>query len=158
MYIFMIVCYFLMVINYINLLLCGSMGYFHFRIFSANHAQFALFTILVFITTETLVMYFFIATGKGIKSLLKDHKNGKQLWEKIRIIKNEVFPHIMFTIALIGGLFIHGGAVDNRLPIAWLHGPLFISAILHHSWSLIVKNRSFKNHIEIVSEMSKEIK
>ena len=155
---FMIACYFLMVINYINLLLCGSMGYFHFRIFSANHAQFALFTILVFITTETLVMYFFIATGKSIKSLLKDHKNGKQLWEKIRIIKNEVFPHIMLTIALIGGLFIHGGAVDNRLPIAWLHGPLFISAILHHSWSLIVKNRSFKNHIEIVSEMSKEIK
>ncbi len=158
MYMFMIACYFLMVINYINLLLCGSMGYFHFRIFSANHAQFALFTILVFIMTETLVMYFFIATGKSIKSLLKDHKNGKQLWEKIRIIKNEVFPHIMLTIALIGGLFIHGGAVDNRLPIAWLHGPLFISAILHHSWSLIVKNRSFKNHIEIVSEMSKEIK
>ena len=154
----MIACYFLMVINYINLLLCGSMGYFHFRIFSANHTQFALFTILVFIMTETLVMYFFIATGKSIKSLLKDHKNGKQLWEKIRIIKNEVFPHIMLTLALIGGLFIHGGAVDNRLPIAWLHGPLFISAILHHSWSLIVKNRSFKNHIEIVSEMSKEIK
>ena len=158
MYIFMIVCYFLMVINYINLLLCGSMGYFHFRIFSANHAQFALFTILVFITTETLVMYFFIATGKSIKSLLKDHKNGKQLWEKIRFIKKDVFPHIMLTILLIGGLFIHGGAVDNRLPIAWLHGPLFIIAMLHHSWALIVKNRSFRNQIEIVSEMSKEIK
>ena len=140
----MIVCYFLMVINYINLLLCGSMGYFHFRIVSANHAQFALFTILIFIMTETLVMYFFIATGKSIKSLLKDHKNGKQLWKKIRFIKKDVF--------------IHGGAVDNRLQIAWLHGPLFIIAILHHSWSLIVKNRSFRNQIEIVSEMSKGIK
>ena len=134
------------------------MGYFHFRIVSANHAQFALFTILIFIMTETLVMYFFIATGKSIKSLLKDHKNGKQLWKKIRFIKKEVFPHIMLTIVLIGGLFIHGGAVDNRLQIAWLHGPLFIIAILHHSWSLIVKNRSFRNQIEIVSEMSEEIK
>jgi hypothetical protein len=103
-------------------------------------------------------MYFFIATGKSIKSLLKDHKNGKQLWEKIRFIKKDVFPHIMLTILLIGGLFIHGGAVDNRLPIAWMHGPLFIIAILHHSWALIVKNRSFRNQIEIVSEMSKEIK
>ena len=129
-----------------------------FRIVSANHAQFALFTILIFIMTETLVMYFFIATGKSIKSLLKDHKNGKQLWKKIRFIKKDVFPHIMLTIVLIGGLFIHGGAVDNRLQIAWLHGPLFIIAILHHSWSLIVKNRSFRNQIEIVSEMSKEIK
>ena len=154
----MIVCYFLMVINYINLLLCGSMGYFHFRIVSAHHAQFALFTILIFIMTETLVMYFFIATGKSIKSLLKDHKNGKKLWKKIRFIKIDVFPHIMLTILLFGGLFIHGGAVDNRLQIAWLHGPLFIIAILHHSWSLIVKNRSFRNQIEIVSEMSKGIK
>ena len=153
----MIICYFLMAINYINLLLCGSMGYFRFSIFSANHPQFALFTILIFITTETLVMYFFIATGKSIKLLLKDHDSGKQLWKKIKLIKKDVFPHIMITILLIGGLFIHGGAVDNRLPIAWLHGPLFIVAILHHSWSLIIKNRSFRKQIEIVSTMSEDI-
>jgi len=102
-------------------------------------------------------MYFFIATGKSIKLLLKDHDSGKQLWKKIKLIKKDVFPHIMITILLIGGLFIHGGAVDNRLPIAWLHGPLFIVAILHHSWSLIIKNRSFRKQIEIVSTMSEDI-
>ena len=109
----MIICYFLMAINYINLLLCGAMGYLQFNISSANHSQFALFTILIFLMTETLVMYFFIATGKSIKSLLKDHEHGNILWEKIKLIKKDVFPHIMITIFLIGGLFIHGGAVDN---------------------------------------------
>lgn len=150
----MIICYFLMAINYINLLLCGAMGYLQFNISSANHSQFALFTILIFLMTETLVMYFFIATGKSIKSLLKDHEHGNILWEKIKLIKKDVFPHIMITIFLIGGLFIHGGAVDNKLPIAWLHGPLFIVAIFHHSWSLRVKNRSFRRQIEIVIQFT----
>jgi hypothetical protein len=86
--------------------------------------------------------------------LLKDHEHGNILWEKIKLIKKDVFPHIMITIFLIGGLFIHGGAVDNKLPMAWLHGPLFIVAIFHHSWSLMVKNRSFRRQIEIVIQFT----
>jgi hypothetical protein len=59
----------------------------------------------------------------------------------------------MLTIFLVGGWFIHKGAVENNLPFSWLHGPLFVVAYLHHSWLLILKNRFFKEQIDIISEL-----
>ena len=54
---------------------------------------------------------------------------------------------------LVGGWFIHKGAVENNLPLSWLHGPLFILAYVHHLWLLILKNRFFKEQIDIISEL-----
>jgi len=164
MYIFMISCYILMVFNLLNLILCGAMGYTTFFIFGANHAQFALFTILIFVLTETLVMYFFIATGKSMKSILSNQVdlNATQLWNKVKHIKKIVFPHIMITILIIGGLYIFyfgyiKSAMSNEtLAYSWLQGPLYILGISHHIWSIKIKNDSFKMQIEIVSDMSKE--
>jgi len=72
MWLFMIICYIMMASNFLNILLTGLMGYFKFTVWGATHARFAIFTILVFILTETLVMFFFIATGKSIKQMIQD--------------------------------------------------------------------------------------
>ena len=165
MYIFMISCYILMAFNFLNLILCGAMGYTTFFVFGANHAQFSLFAILIFVLTETLVMYFFIATGKSMKTILsgQGHLNAEHLWNKIKHIKKIVFPHIMITILIIGTLYIFyfgyiKSAISNEnLAYSWLLVPLYISGLIHHIWSLKIKNDSFKMQIEIVSEMSKDI-
>ena len=159
----MISCYILMVFNLLNLILCGAMGYTTILIFGANHAQFALFAILIFVLTETLVMYFFIATGKSMKNILSNQAdlNAKHLWNKVKHIKKIVFPHIMITILIFGGLYIFyfgyiKSAISNEsLAYSWLQGPLYVLGLVHHIWSLKIKNESFKMQIEIVSEMSK---
>ena len=66
-----------MFINVINLTLTGTSGYFGFDIFGATHTRFALFMILIFTITETIVMYFFITTGKAIKSAIESGLGGK---------------------------------------------------------------------------------
>ena len=53
-----------MFINLVNIILVGASGVFEFSIFGANHTRFALFMILIFTITETVVMYFFITTHK----------------------------------------------------------------------------------------------
>ena len=154
-----------MVFNLLNLILCGVMGYTTFFIFGANHAQFALFAILIFVLTETLVMYFFIATGKSMKNILSNQAdlNAENLWNKVKHIKKIVFPHIMITILIIGTLYIFyfgyiKSAISNEnLAYSWLLVPLYVSGLIHHIWSLKIKNDSFKMQIEIVSEMSKGI-
>ena len=163
MYIFMIVCYLLMVLNLINILICGLMGYFNFSFLGANHAQFGLFSILIFVLTETLVMYFFIATGKSIKTILSQEKDNTahELWEKIIYIKKIIFPHIMLTITLIGGLYIFyfgyikSNIMNESTPYYWIQAPLFLIALIHHIWSLKVKNDSFRLQIEVVNKLSK---
>ncbi len=149
----MITCYLLMFINFINLLLTGLSGYFYFDIMGANHARFALFTILIFSITETVVMYFFISTGKGIKSAIEDGLGDISLWERERKLKMKLFPQLMLTLTLVGAVFIHGGAVDNQMPSAWLHGYLFLAAFFHHIWTLKIKNDAFKEQLAIISEL-----
>jgi len=159
----MIVCYLLMVLNLINILICGLMGYFNFSFLGANHAQFGLFSILIFVLTETLVMYFFIATGKSIKTILSQEKDNTahELWEKIIYIKKIIFPHIMLTITLIGGLYIfyfgyiRSNIMNESTPYYWIQAPLFLIALIHHIWSLKVKNDSFRLQIEVVNKLSK---
>ena len=152
----MIICYLLMLINCINLTLVGLGGYLHFDVLGANHARFAIFMILIFLITETVVMYFFISTGKGIKEAIETGLGKKELWTRERKLKMKLFPHLMLTLILVGGVFIHGGAVDTHLPSAWLHGPLFLVAYGHHLWSLVIKNNAFKEQILIITELEPE--
>ena len=152
----MIICYLLMLINCINLTLVGLGGYLHFDVLGANHARFALFMILIFVITETVVMYFFISTGKGIKEAIDTGLGKKELWKRERKLKMKLFPHLMLTLILGGGVVIHGGAVDTHLPSAWLHGPLFLAAYGHHLWSLVIKNNAFKEQVSIIAELEPE--
>ena len=88
-------------------MLTGLSGYFHFEIMGANHIRFALFTILIFSITETVVMYFFITTGKAIKNALESGLGKDDLWSRERKLKMVLFPQLMLTIFLVGGWFIH---------------------------------------------------
>ena len=163
MYLFMISCYVMMIFNLINLFISVTMGIWNFSFLGSNHAQFSLFAILVFVLTETLVMYFFIATGKSIKLILTEQNtsDATKLWEEIKYIKKLIFPQIMLTISLIGGLYIFyfgyiisNTSVTNNLQYSWILIPLLLVSIVQHVWSLKIKNDSFIMQIEIVRKIS----
>ena len=157
----MISCYLLMIINFINFTISGVMVFFNVQFFDANHAQFSLLAILVFVLTETIVMYFFIATGKSIKNILikNNSSESEKLWEKIKAIKGIIFPQIMLTITIVGTLYIFyfGYVTSNsnaeNIKYAWISAPLFIISYLHHIWTLKIKNDAFKMQIDIVGEL-----
>ena len=136
MYVFMIICYALMLINLINLTLTGASGYWGFDILGASHTRFALFMILIFTITETVVMYFFISTGKAIKSAIESGLGEDDLWSRERKLKMILFPQLMLTILLVGGWFIHIGAIENQMSPVWVHNLIFVIAYIHHLWSL----------------------
>ena len=157
----MISCYLLMLINFINFSISGAMVFLDIKFFGASHAQFSLLAILVFVLTETVVMYFFIATGKSIKNILIENNNSEseKLWEKIKSIKSIIFPQIMLTVTIVGTLYVFyfGYVASNsnaeNIKYAWISAPLFFVSYLHHIWTLKIKNDSFKMHIEIVGEL-----
>ncbi len=153
MYAFMITCYLLMFINFFNLTLTGASGFWDFNIFGASHTRFALFMILIFTITETLVMYFFITTGKAIKSAIESGLGENNLWKRERELKMKLFPQLMLTILFVGGWFIHIGAVENQISPLWVHHLIFITAYIHHIWSLRLKNNSFIEQLSIIDQL-----
>ncbi len=153
----MITYYTFMLFNSVNLFITGLSGYFQFSIFGANHTRFALFTILIFIITETIVMYFFISTGTGIKEAIGKGLGNAILWDQEKKLKRKLFPQLMLTIFLVCTVFILGGAVDTQTSFSWLHGPLFLFAYFHHIWTLVLKNNSFIEQVAIISELEPEV-
>ena len=149
----MLTCYLLMFINMINLTLTGISGFFDLTIMGASHIRFALFSILVFTITETIVMYFFIITGKAVKNAIELGEGEKNLWDKERKLKMQLFPQLMLSITLVGGWFIHIGAVENNISPLWLHNIFFLIAYILHLWSLKIKNNAFKEQLLIIDQL-----
>ena len=157
----MISCYLLMTINFFNFSVSGAMAFFDIHFFGANHAQFSLLAILVFVLTETIVMYFFIATGKSIKNILVENNSSKSkiLWEKVKLIKGIIFPQIMLTITIVGTLYVFyfgyvtANSNSENIKYSWISAPLFLVGYLHHMWTLKIKNDSFKMQIDVIGEL-----
>ena len=153
----MLTCYGFMLLNVVTIVLTGLMGLLNFTILGANQMRFSLLMILIFLITEIIVMYFFITTGKSIKQAIESGMGQKILWDREKILKMKLFPHLMLTIMLFSTWFILWGAVDNNHQFAILHKPLFYLAFFHYSLTLLIKNRSFQEQINIISKL-KEVK
>ena len=150
----MIVSYFCIGATFLLLSLTGLQGYFQFYIFKAGHSQFALFTAIFYMFTETLVMFYFIGAGTAIKKTIASLGLKTDGYEKVKKTKMVLFPHLTLNIVLIGTVFILGGAVQTGSVSGWIHGLLFDIAFLHFLYTTMVQHRGFKENVEIISELA----
>lgn len=149
----MITCYLLMAGSFCALLLTGLQGYFQFTVAGVQHASFALSTIILYLFTETLIMFYFIGTGVNIKDYLREEKGDPALYQRVKKGKMVVFPKMMISIFLVGVTFILGGAVDRSLVHPRIHGVLFIIAIVYYARLIVLEHRCFREHTNIILEM-----
>ena len=74
MWIMMYLSYFLMVTSFISLVIWGVIEYLSVNFLSMNHIQFSLIASILYMFTQTLIMFYFIATGKNIKKFIINNK------------------------------------------------------------------------------------
>ena len=150
----MIISYIFLAITFILLTLSGLQGYFQFYIIQANHSQFALISIIFYLLTETLIMFYFIGSGTAIKKTIQIGGKNTKLYENVKKTKMKLFPHLTFNIVFIGTVFIMGGAVQTgRLP-GWIHGILFDLAFIHFIYTAFLQHCGFKENVEIIEKLS----
>lgn len=153
MWLLMTTCYLLMAGAFAALALAGLQGYFQFTVFGAGHPHFALVTIILYLFTETLIMFFFIGWGVNIKDYVREQGKDPALYARVRAMKMTLFPAIMLNILLVGVVFVIGGAVDRELMPAWIHGALFLLALAHYARTIVIQHRAFRENTNIVVEM-----
>ena len=154
MWFFMILCYALSLLSFLLLILNGVQGYFHFKIFQANHATLAILTIIVYLFTKTLVIFYFVGIGVSIKEFMLENKLAGDFHKRIIAVKRKIYPPLLLNMLLVMVLFISGGAVDTKHMPGWIHGSLFYLCIFHFMKTAIVEHQSFKESASIVIEMA----
>jgi hypothetical protein len=154
MWFFMFACYLLTLVSVFLLAVAGFQGYFHFQIMGLNHPSFALFMMIIYLFTETLVMFFFVGTGVSIKEYVNEHESDPEYYVHAQSIKRSLYPPMLLNLALVMTVFIIGGGVDTLVIPGWLHGVLFIVAFLHFIKTILIQHRCFKANTKIILTMS----
>ena len=147
-----------MLLSFIGILITGLQGFFQFNIYNANHIAFAFIPTILYMFTQTLIMFYFIGAGKKVKETIIKHDLNKQIYQDVIEIKRKMFPPLTLNMLFVGTAFILGGGVHTGLISKNFHSWLFIFSMLHLLYLMKLQDKGFKRTAEILSHIGELIK
>ena len=150
----MILSYVLVFISGIGLLLIGINHYINF--WAQNHITLDLLVSLIFIASQTLVMFFFVGTGVNVREYLESHKEiDDDLYRQMFAIKRKLYPPtMMVTILFMAMVIIDGAFFIGKVSEWWFH-ILYLLTIYYYYKATRVQHLSFKDSTKIILVMTK---
>ena len=150
----MITCYLLSSLTFLLIVTAFFQSFLKFSVFQANHLTFMVLSAIVYLLTETLVIFFFVDAGMRVKESVMDHKADPRFHSRSVALKRKVFPPLMLNLLFMMTLFILVGAVDTHHFPRWAYQLLFLACLLHSVKTKWIQNRAFKESIEMMMDMS----
>jgi len=106
-------------------------GWIHSDHRVARHWQTALWAVLLVLSVHTLILFYFLATGKQLRVLMET--SGRAInrghLAELRGFKTRVFPWVMASLGVTILAFILGGGVLVGALPRWIHTFLGISTV-----------------------------
>lgn len=154
MWFFMYSCYISSLITLIFLITAFFQSFSNFLIFQANHVTFIILTSIVYLFSETLVIFFFVGTGVSVKEYTQDNNLEQTFRQRSIALKQKMYPPLLLNMLFMMIAFILVGAVDTHRMPAWGYQLLLLGATIHYVKIKIKQNDYFKDMTNIVLEMS----
>ena len=153
MWFFMILSYVMVAISGIGLLLIGMNHYFD--LWPQNHITLDLLISIIFVATQTLVMFFFVGTGVNIREYVESHSDVKNdLYQQMLGLKRKLYPPTMMVTILFMALVIIDGVFFLGKVSEWWFHILYILTFYYFFKATIIQHNSFKESTEIVLAMT----
>ena len=154
MWFFMILSYVMVFISGIGLVLIGINHYINF--WAQNHITLDLLVSIIFIASQTLVMFFFVGTGVNVREYLESHQElGDDLYHQMFAIKRKLYPPtMMVTILFMAMVIIDGAFFIGKVSEWWFH-ILYLLTLYYYFKATRVQHHSFKDSTKIVITMTK---
>ena len=163
MWFFMILSYVMVAISGIGLLLIGMNHYFD--LWPQNHITLDLFISIIFVATQTLVMFFFVGTGVNIREYVESHEDvTKDLYQQMLGLKRKLYPPTMMVtilfmaLVIIDGVFFMEKVVEVPKVSEWWFHILYILTVYYYIKATTIQHQSFKESTHIVLTMTKTVR
>ncbi len=150
MWFFMITSYILILLSAVGLILIGINHYIN--IWPTQHISFDLFVSLIFIATQTLIIFFFVGTGVNIKeyTLSKDNK----FYRGIIAIKRKLYPPTLaVTILFMITVIVDGAYFLGKVNEWWFHIS-YVLTLYYFFKSSIEQHKAFIGSTNIILAMT----
>jgi len=90
----------------------------------SGHFAVAIAAAVTALFTHSMVMFYFIGTGKRVREEVRDRRWNPEIVQRTRVFKKRVFPWTSMAILAIMTTFILGGGTHTGAIPAWIHGTL----------------------------------
>jgi len=146
-----------MFLSFAGILVNGLQGFFQFNIYNANHIAFAFVSTILYMFTQTLIMFYFIGAGKKIKETIINYDLDKKNYQEVIDIKMKLFPPLTLNMLFVGTAFVLGGGVHTGAINKYWHTGLFFLSLLHYLKVIFIQHKSFIKNSYILSTVGKEL-
>ena len=163
MWFFMILSYVMVAISGIGLFLIGMNHYFN--LWAQNHITLDLLISIIFVASQTLVMFFFVGTGVNIREYVESHEDvTKDLYQQMLGLKRKLYPPTMMVtilfmaLVIIDGVFFMEKVVEVPKVSEWWFHILYILTVYYYIKATTIQHQSFKESTHIVLTMTKTVR
>ena len=123
------------------------------------HFLLGCFGAIMALFVHSMVMFYFIGSGKGMKDALDEFEiaNDSEYRLRIRFFKKTVFPKAFFSILLTLAAGIIGGGVASGMIDHWIHLWVTLAAIALNLFAFPDEYKYVKENGELVKQLEQQI-
>ena len=125
-----------------------------FHVFKASPMSFLILTSIVYLFTETLVIFFFVGTSVSVKEYMLEHKITANYHKRLIALKRVMYPPQMLNLLILMTAFILYGAADTGKVSVWIYRALLLYGIIQFCQAKVLQHKSFKENTFVILEMA----
>lgn len=108
------------------------------RLLVTKHVAYAIPTVLLSLFSQSMVIFFFIGTGRLVKDEIVGYSDAdrRSVLRVLRDLKRRTSPPATFALFSAIGVFVLGGAAHVKALPSWVHLTAALTAVATHFWAL----------------------
>jgi len=124
------------------------------RTLVTRHVGYAIPTVLFSLFSQSMVIFFFIGTGRLVKDDTARYPEAERrlVLRALADFKRRTSPPATFALLSSIGVFVLGGAVHTRALPSWTHLTAAILALALHAWALSAEWKAFGENARMMSD------
>ena len=119
-----------------------------------RHVGLAIPTILLSLFSQSMVIFYFIGTGKLVKEEIALFPEGERraILGALRRFKAKTSPAATFALLSAIAVFVLGGGAHTSAVPTWVHLASAILAVLTHLWALAAELPAFSENHRLMAD------
>jgi hypothetical protein len=124
------------------------------RLLVTKHVAYAIPTVLLSLFSQSMVIFFFIGTGRLVKDEAAPlpQADRQAILSALRSFKRRTSPPATFALLSAIGVFVLGGAVHTRALPSWVHLAASLLAVGTHFWALTSEWTAFLDNGRLMAD------
>ena len=124
------------------------------RFLVTKHVAYAVPTMLLSLFSQSMVIFFFIGTGRLVKDEIAAFTDPEKraVLAALRDFKRRTSPPATFALLSAIAVFVLGGAVHTRALPGWTHLTASLLAVATHFWALRAEWLAFLDNGKLMAD------